>query len=179
MRDIEEKRTMIINIAAIPAGTSTQDLSLSAALMELPENFSGDVQTHVTIEKSSWQITAAIEAHVNAACECDRCAEQYVQRIETSFRQIYTWNGTERTATEEEDVFVLDAGQKKIDLTGSVREYLLLAVPAKTLCREDCLGLCMICGTNLNERNCGCTPETGDVRWSALQNLASRNEPHS
>ena len=170
---------MKINISNIPAGSSVYDLSTSAVLMALPENFSGDVSVHAALVKTSWQIVATIDAHVNAAFQCDRCAEQSVHRVDAAFEQVYSWGETERTAVEGEDFYVLGDGQKEIDLSDAVREYLLLAVPVKNLCREDCRGLCVVCGTNLNDRLCGCTPDTGDIRWSALQNLASRNEPHS
>jgi uncharacterized protein len=170
---------MNVNISNIPAGSSTVELSQSATLMALPENFSGDVSAHVSLIKTSWQIVVKIDAHADAAFECDRCADQSVHRIDAEFEQVYTWGETERDTVEGEDFFVLGDGQKVIDLADAVREYLLLAVPVKNLCHEDCRGLCPVCGTNLNERLCTCAPETGDIRWSALQNLASRNEPHS
>jgi uncharacterized protein len=170
---------MKINISNIPAGISTHELSQSAQLLGLPENFSGSVTAHVSLEKSSWQILAKITAQVNAAFVCDRCAEEYVRPINAVFDLVYTWTETERSTEEGEDLYVLGDGQKVIDVSDAVREYVLLGVPIKNLCRDDCRGLCAVCGTNLNERLCGCTPDEVDVRWSALQNLASQNEPHS
>ncbi len=43
-----------------------------------------------------------------------------------------------------------------IDLTGDIREDIILAIPAKPLCRADCRGLCPLCGGPLDERDCGC-----------------------
>ena len=48
------------------------------------------------------------------------------------------------------------------------REEWLLAVPAFSLCREDCKGLCPRCGADLNERPCDCA-DTTDARWDALK----------
>ena len=54
-----------------------------------------------------------------------------------------------------------------------VREQVLLTLPGRTLCKEDCKGLCAQCGQNLNEGSCGCHSEVRDPRWSALAGLAT------
>jgi uncharacterized protein len=56
-----------------------------------------------------------------------------------------------------------------IDLDPVVREQLLLALPGYPVCREDCKGLCTVCGVNLNERDCGCDRHVPDPRWAALE----------
>ena len=48
---------------------------------------------------------------------------------------------------------------------------LLLELPSKMLCQEDCRGLCPICGKDLNEGPCGCEHDTTDPRWDALKSL--------
>ncbi|HZZ86060.1 MAG TPA: DUF177 domain-containing protein [Anaeromyxobacteraceae bacterium] len=58
---------------------------------------------------------------------------------------------------------------KVIDLDPLVREQLLLALPGYPVCREDCKGLCPKCGTNLNERDCGCDRHVPDPRWAGLE----------
>src|SRR5512142_2366712 len=64
----------------------------------------------------------------------------------------------------EEDVY----SGKVIDLDPLVREQLVLSLPAYPVCREDCKGLCTVCGTNLNERDCGCDRHVPDPRWAGL-----------
>jgi uncharacterized protein len=59
----------------------------------------------------------------------------------------------------------------EIDLSFGVRESLLLALPMKVLCSEDCKGLCPHCGANLNEESCDCVAETIDPRWAELRKL--------
>ncbi len=167
---------MKINISNIPAGTSVYELAQDAHGLGLPVIFSGIAEARVSLRKTSWEIVASIEAHVNAALQCDRCAEEFVRRVDASFDLLFTWSGTERITAVEEDYYVLGDGQKEIDVSDAVREYLQLAVPFKNICREECRGLCTVCGTNLNERICGCTVVQGDVRWSALKNLASQND---
>jgi len=62
-----------------------------------------------------------------------------------------------------------------LDLTEAVRQYALLALPMKPLCRPDCAGLCPTCGYNLNEGACDCPPQGADPRWSKLRNLTVAN----
>jgi uncharacterized protein len=49
-----------------------------------------------------------------------------------------------------------------------------LSLPARSLCGEDCKGLCPRCGKNLNSESCNCDAAPADPRWSALSDLASR-----
>jgi uncharacterized protein len=60
---------------------------------------------------------------------------------------------------------------KVIDLDPLVREQLVLSLPAYPVCRDDCKGLCPVCGGNLNERECGCDRHVPDPRWAGLKNL--------
>ncbi|MCL1919621.1 MAG: DUF177 domain-containing protein [Kiritimatiellaeota bacterium] len=58
-----------------------------------------------------------------------------------------------------------------LDLTQEVREAIILALPGYPVCREDCKGLCMTCGANLNEAACACHQAGRDNRWAALDTL--------
>jgi uncharacterized protein len=55
-----------------------------------------------------------------------------------------------------------------------LREQVLLTLPARSLCRADCKGLCPRCGRNLNTESCTCDMAPADPRWSALSDLRSR-----
>jgi uncharacterized protein len=59
-------------------------------------------------------------------------------------------------------------------LEDTLREQVLLALPLKTICREDCKGLCPLCGKNLNEIQCSCVDEVEDPRWSALKEIRDK-----
>jgi uncharacterized protein len=172
---LKEDETMKINISGLPAGFQTFEVTKSAQLMDLPENFTGDVTALVNLEKTSMQILAAVRATVHASFQCDRCTDDYVAPVEVSFTVVYAWNESDNGTAEDDNFYVLAKGQNVIDLSEPVREYLLLAVPIKNLCREECRGLCPVCGTNLNERTCACATGETDSRWDALQKLASRN----
>lgn len=167
---------MKINISGLPAGFRTVEVTESAQQMDLPENCSGVVTAQVSLEKTSTQILATIRASVNASFQCDRCAEEFMAPLDVSFTMTYSWNEREGEGVDEDDNFcVLAENQNVIDITEPVREYLMLAVPIKNLCRENCRGLCPGCGTNLNQQSCDCSLGETDSRWDALQKLGSRN----
>ncbi len=85
----------------------------------------------------------------NMLQECVRCLEEYAQPLETNFSELYSFRYRRNS---EYELYVPDDGQ--IDLSPLVREYLMLEMPIKSICRPDCKGLCTICGENLNFTIC-------------------------
>jgi uncharacterized protein len=62
-----------------------------------------------------------------------------------------------------------------IDLTSIICEHIILQIPIKTLCREECKGLCARCGINLNASSCNCHLAVVDNRMAVLKNLKVKN----
>lgn len=60
---------------------------------------------------------------------------------------------------------------KTIDLDPILREQVMLALPVSVVCREDCKGLCPVCGQNLNEKECGCERKVIDPRLAVLKEI--------
>ena len=58
-----------------------------------------------------------------------------------------------------------------IDLLELAREQIILSLPEKPLCDEECKGLCTSCGADLNEETCTCEPEPADPRMAVLAGL--------
>jgi uncharacterized protein len=52
-----------------------------------------------------------------------------------------------------------------------LREFVLLSLPMQRICREDCHGICPVCGQNRNQAGCACESKKMDDRWSALKKL--------
>jgi uncharacterized protein len=63
-----------------------------------------------------------------------------------------------------------------LDLSEVIRQYALLAVPAKPLCRLDCAGICPTCGHDLNLEPCQCPSNAKDQRWSKLIRLGKESK---
>jgi uncharacterized protein len=63
-----------------------------------------------------------------------------------------------------------------LNVTELVRQQILLSLPMRVVCSDDCQGLCPVCGHNLNEGSCGCPQEEGHPAWKALRDLASKQK---
>jgi uncharacterized protein len=103
------------------------------------------------------------------AIPCDRCLSEVSVPMEISFDREIELNGRE----DNQDVY--DASYIKeceLDVDQLLYEEVALRVPMKILCREDCKGICSVCGANLNVRDCGCNRKVEDPRMaSALSAL--------
>lgn len=106
---------------------------------------------------------------------CGRCLSTFEHPLKISFEEEYLQtvdinSGLPFQPSGEPGSFTIDE-HHVIDLTEAIRQYALLAVPMKPLCREDCAGLCQECGHNLNRGLCGCPVPTVDPRWSKLMKM--------
>lgn len=127
-----------------------------------------------------------VKCHLSTELEltCSRCLSRFRHPLTLEFEEEYlptidVISGVPLPLPDEAGPFTIDE-HHTLDLTEAIRQYSLLAVPMKPLCREDCPGLCPKCGQNLNLGRCACTVETADPRWSELaklrQNLAKSTE---
>jgi uncharacterized protein len=108
-------------------------------------------------------------------CQCDRCLEDTSFSIASDFDMFY--RPVADIAVEEEvRINALDAEigfyeHGGVELGDVLREHVLLSLPMQRVCREDCKGICPVCGRNRNQVSCGCQPHMADDRWSALKNI--------
>lgn len=112
--------------------------------------------------------SVALEARVRfrLTMPCDRCAEIFTR----DYTQSYSHTLVRETQGEEDGELVL-VPEEKLDLHRLILEDILLDMPGQFLCREDCKGLCPICGKNWNEGPCGCGAPTTDPRLEVLRQL--------
>lgn len=88
--------------------------------------------------------------------ECRRCLERAPQEVSAESHVLFA--DGDHVDADDPDVFplVTARGGSQLDLRPAIREGWLLEVPAFTLCRPDCRGLCARCGDNLNQGPCRC-----------------------
>ncbi len=98
---------------------------------------------------------------------CARCAEPVCSKLEISFEKDIA---SSADVSEENDDYII-IEDKKLDLLVPVEEEIMLEMPSRTLCKEDCLGLCPKCGKNLNEGECFCEKKEVDPRLAILKTL--------
>ncbi len=102
-----------------------------------------------------------------AVASCRRCLTDVTTSVSDTVSGLFAEAGLDEA--EEDDVFPLTAGARAVDLRPVVREAWLLAAPAFVTCRDDCQGLCPICGIDRNVETCACASASTDSRWDALR----------
>lgn len=123
------------------------------------------------------QVRAQIQTSVEL--QCDRCLAPVGVPVNVEFVALFGQDDepsaeAKELQGEELDFSVYEGDS--IDLDEIVREQILLALPLRQLCRDDCKGLCMNCRADLNKLTCGCQHGEIDPRWAALKELKSSDE---
>ena len=123
-----------------------------------------------------------LRGHLSAGLElqCARCLEPVPRQVKRDFELLYRPLGAdagrdELSVTDAEAEIGYYQGQGLV-LEDVLREQVLLALPLKVTCKEDCKGLCPQCGKNLNQEQCSCSTAVEDPRWAALKDVRERLE---
>ena len=164
---------MIIKIANLSDGVHTLSFDEKIGDIGVGEPFFGSCKVDVKLSKSYSQIVLDAELNLEANYQCDRCGRNYKAKVQNNYRMVYLFENEQ----EENDSFnltYLPIDADKIDIVNDVRDYALLAIPMKKLCKEDCKGLCPRCGKDLNEGNCNCAEKEVDPRWEPLEKLRNK-----
>ena len=109
---------------------------------------------------------------------CARCLKSFTWNLDTAFRTILTASITEdapksrRMNDEMLDESILEGDE--IDLGQILREQMILHLPMKPICSDQCRGLCPECGRDLNEGNCECKKSPADPQLMKLRNLLDK-----
>jgi uncharacterized protein len=135
--------------------------------------FREPLAVHVTYSRS--QLDLFFEGEVSGRVQgtCGRCLEPFPLDVTQEFSLVLV---PATPLTGEIELAPGDLTQSfyegpQIDLTPLMYEQIMLALPTRPLCGEECRGLCPRCGSNRNTGQCACVVEESDPRWSALRNL--------
>ena len=162
-----------INISNLSEGIHEYHFESEPSNVGLDERFSGVVKVGVHLDKGTGQIYLQVAIQVEGSFLCDRCLESFHQALHAAYSIMYVQDTRSTNEMDkEEEMQVLRADTSYIDLDDDVRQYILLTVPQKLLCREDCQGFCPTCGVNKNVEHCTCDTQTIDPRWDALKKLS-------
>jgi len=111
---------------------------------------------------------------------CDRCLtpfEFFIEhRFEVRLQPVSSLNFEEEKELSEEEMDVSFYQGSWISFYEILREEIFLSLPVKKLCKEDCKGLCPICGKNLNTGSCDCKPYKKESPFAILKTLLKNKE---
>ena len=118
-----------------------------------------------------------VNGHIDtrAQVDCDRCLKPVELPVSADFELEYItgsdYESSQVAELTEAEMSVSVFDGEAIDVDEIVKEQILLAVPTRMLCREDCKGICPECGMDKNTGECQCVTDSIDPRWAALKNL--------
>ena len=163
---------MKIPIAGLRPGVHEFEFDEHPAKWGLENNPHLRTLVHLSVQLEKAPTAVYVRNHIRTTGHfvCDRCLEEFEQTIEDTGRVVFS-SDQDLIGSHEDEIRMHDPRAQEIDLTEDIRDLLLLSLPAKLLCREDCHGLCAGCGANLNVENCRCTAKQADPRWQPLQAL--------
>ena len=151
----------VLDLATLPAGRSRIVLDSDAVSLDLPAaEWPGLIRAEIDVEQSGEQVTVRGQLLASAPLQCVRCLDRFELPLGTRLDVYAERAGRARHPRDEDELerdgYMLFHDGRRLDLTGAVREALLLEIPMAPCCREDCRGLCGSCGANLNDGPCGC-----------------------
>ena len=118
---------------------------ISAYSFASPVTIKGKIQNRAGVVRLTY------ESRAELALECDRCLTQFVREFCYSFEHIVV-----ASTNTDDDEYVI-CPNNILDMNELAVSDLLLQLPTKILCKDDCKGLCYTCGKNLNEGECSCS----------------------
>jgi uncharacterized protein len=136
------------------------------------------VDVHCLITKTSGTVFIKGSLSASLGIACSRCLEDITVPIGTDFA--YSLLPGEPEVKEDlelaaEDLDISYYSGDFIDLTPIICEQIILQIPLKPLCSEECKGLCPHCGINRNTNSCNCHIEFVDDRLAVLKNFKIKN----
>ena len=120
------------------------------------ENFFGSIEIVGEVLNDGKTFVARGKATCSKKFFCDRCLEPSSGEIVCDF---------------EEEIDSENIVDNVADITELVRDTFLASLPIQNLCREDCKGLCPVCGKNLNTEECECDRLNIDPRFASLKDF--------
>lgn len=164
---------MKINIHSLKPGINQFQFDIAGADLALAhEGLTVDtIQVDCKVDKRDRSIVVSSKFVAQVVQTCDRCLESFSDTFKDELIIYYTSDKETASFDDEQVIRLLSQNTTEIDLSDGLQESILLSVPMKVVCAEDCAGLCPNCGVNLNDKKCECKIENRDPRWDGLRKL--------
>lgn len=154
---------MEINVAQLlkaPIGT-TRDYEVDE-VADI-DGSSHPVKGTIQLTRTNRGILVKGTINTEAKVACSRCLNEFNYQLtlkieEEYFPTIDVITGAPVSLPDETGSFTINE-RHILDLTEAIRQYAIIAIPMKPMCRRDCAGLCPTCGHDLNKGPCGCSPQ--------------------
>lgn len=113
--------------------------------------------------------SAEVKANLNF--QCHSCLDSFSKQISFEMNEVYA-----KTDIDDEEVLIFSSKDNIIDFTEAIKRNVILNLPMKAICSENCKGLCSSCGQNLNENKCDCNTEYINPKFEKILKLFKENK---
>ena len=150
---------VVIDVARLDPDGETYEGTLDDAVLDLNDRFLSPfagIRYALDVRRIGRELLVRGSLEQDFSAVCSRCGEDF-----------------DFTVKVPDFVSSLEVDEKTefVDLTDELRQSIILALPSYPVCRQDCRGVCVTCGKNLNEGPCSCSHSERDSRWGALDAL--------
>lgn len=126
--------------------------------------FRTPIDVTATAKNRASLVSLTIRACFSYSRSCDRCSTDFTREMDMLFEHRLA-----QTLVDDGNDDYIETPDFKLELDDIVISDILLSLPQKNLCKDDCKGLCQICGKNLNEGDCSCDKREIDPRLEMLK----------
>lgn len=164
------KRVVKLNVGFLlsggPGNHKTMEMNITDPVKIAEDLVVNSIKGHLRLSRTKEGIlvqTSDLVMMVDR--ECSRCLTTFEHPIQVNIEELYA---SPRPIDESEFFIGQDA---QLDLAPLLRAEALIQLGQREYCREDCKGLCVHCGANLNEETCDCAENQIDPRMAKLREL--------
>lgn len=162
---------MKIRLNSLKEGKQILNYTLTKSELNLTDKwFNRQIFVTLSVNKGYSEININGKIQTIVELECDRCLSLFHQDIKSSFKIILSQVDLS-VVNNDENIIPISSNTNEVDITSPIRDALILSVPMKKLCRQDCKGLCPKCGVNLNIEKCKCVTDSIDSSWNPLKKI--------
>jgi len=169
---------MLLDLSRFRTGTERVDRQFEPSTLAQPDDefrILLPVTVSAELRKDGEKVRLVGRLSAMLELDCSRCLDAFPLPVESTFDTLFlpaaANTGDDEHEIKDDDLGVSYYKDEVIDLGEVIREQLYLALPMKPLCRDECLGLCSVCGKNRNRDACTCQASWVDPRLEALRKL--------
>ncbi|MBI5639640.1 MAG: DUF177 domain-containing protein [Nitrospirae bacterium] len=168
---------MKILIADIP--DEGLDLDFEEKITNEDLSLSSPVSARLELDKRDKEICITGRLSAEIGLECSRCLRLFTRNLDIPVNVVYhpiDEISAERHELKDDEMDMGFYRGEELDLRELLREQILLNKQMKSLCDENCRGICPKCGTDLNTGSCECTSREPDPRFEILKNFIDKRK---
>lgn len=176
---------MVIDLSVLEEGEtnwSGQSEPTEVDLSCLDYEFTDPVAVRLLISRREEQFIIRGHATTSARAKCVKCLKAFTLPVDAEIGWVVQVLADPKEAAQSEpteDYWFIEKGEVRLEIAQRVREVILVSLPDHPVCREDCRGLCVGCGQDLNEGECTCGDKKIDSRWATLAEFARKKDNSS